>query len=193
MSTLSSLVADYGSSSSGTDDDSESEQETPSGQEASSPTAKLPLPKPDFANGPTSKNSVFMNPYVEAEIAKKAILEKHVKMVPSKDEVRFINGKQICWNYRKGRCRFGHNCKFAHDSDLIQSATHSSSFSGNVSGQTVPERESASPEPEPDPEEGEDGQLKRKKRPGLSQTLVPGKKVLNMYKKQRVKETPWKS
>lgn len=133
-----------------------------------------------------------MNPYVEAEIAKKAILEKHVKMVPSKDEVRFINGKQICWNYRKGRCRFGHNCKFAHDSDLHQSSTHSSSFSGNVSGQTVPERESASPEPEPDTEEGEDGQLKRKKRPGLSQTLVPGKKVLNMYKKQRVKEAPWK-
>jgi hypothetical protein len=28
-----------------------------------------------------------------------------------------INGKKICWNNRKGRCRFGHNCKFAHDTD----------------------------------------------------------------------------
>lgn len=28
-----------------------------------------------------------------------------------------FNGKKICFNHRKGRCRFGHNCKFAHDSD----------------------------------------------------------------------------
>ena len=155
----------------------------------SSPTSKVLLPKPDFAHGPTSKNSVFLNPYVEAEIAKKAILEKHVKMVPSKDEVRFINGKQICWNYRKGRCRFGHNCKFAHDSDLHQSTSQSSSFSGNVSGQNVPDGGSS----DHDSDEGEEGQAKRKKRPGLSQTLVPGKKVMNMYKKQRVKDTPWKN
>ncbi|KAE8744773.1 hypothetical protein FOCC_FOCC008590 [Frankliniella occidentalis] len=188
---MSSLVADYGSSSSGSEDESESDHEASPRHELSSPTAKVPLPRPDFANGPTSKNSVFLNPYVEAEIAKKAILEKHVKMVPSKDEVRFINGKQICWNYRKGRCRFGHNCKFAHDSDLHQGGSQSSSFAGNVSGQIVPDGGSVSPEPEAD--EGEEGQMKRKKRPGLSQTLVPGKKVLNRYKKQRVKETPWKS
>lgn len=24
----------------------------------------------------------------------------------------------MCWNFRKGRCRFGSNCTFAHDSDL---------------------------------------------------------------------------
>lgn len=190
---MSSLVADYGTSSSDSENDSESEQEALPGNvpDVTSPIPKVPLPKPDFANGPTSKNSVFLNPYVEAEIAKKAILEKHVKMVPSKDEVRFINGKQICWNYRKGRCRFGHTCKFAHDSDLHQSSQSSSSFPSNVSGQTVPDCGTTSPEPET--EEGEDGQLKRKKRPGLSQTLVPGKKVLNMYKKQRLKESPWKN
>lgn len=28
-----------------------------------------------------------------------------------------VNGKKICWSHRKGRCRFGHNCKFAHTSD----------------------------------------------------------------------------
>ncbi|KAJ1530715.1 hypothetical protein ONE63_005576 [Megalurothrips usitatus] len=189
---MSSLVADYGTSSSGSEEESESEHDASSGLEVASGAAKVPLPKPDFANGPTSKNSVFLNPYVEAENAKKAILEKHVKMVPSKDEVRFINGKQICWNYRKGRCRFGHNCKFAHDSDLHQTSRQNSSFSGNVSGQVVPEGES--PEPEPEPEESEEqGQMKRKKRPGLSQTLVPGKKVLNMYKRQKVKESSWKN
>jgi hypothetical protein len=30
-----------------------------------------------------------------------------------------INGKTVCWQYRKGKCRFGHNCKFAHDSDIL--------------------------------------------------------------------------
>lgn len=38
--------------------------------------------------------------------------------VPGKDGTQMINGKKICWNYRKGRCRFGHNCKYAHDSDI---------------------------------------------------------------------------
>lgn len=38
--------------------------------------------------------------------------------VPGKDNTQMINGKKICWNYRKGRCRFGHNCKYAHDSDI---------------------------------------------------------------------------
>lgn len=38
--------------------------------------------------------------------------------VPGKGGTQMINGKKICWNYRKGRCRFGHNCKYAHDSDI---------------------------------------------------------------------------
>lgn len=38
--------------------------------------------------------------------------------VPGKDNTVMINGKKICWNYRKGKCRFGHNCKYAHDSDI---------------------------------------------------------------------------
>ncbi|EEB15459.1 hypothetical protein Phum_PHUM369760 [Pediculus humanus corporis] len=33
-------------------------------------------------------------------------------------DVKIVNGKKICWNYRKNKCRFGHNCKYAHDSDL---------------------------------------------------------------------------
>lgn len=36
-------------------------------------------------------------------------------------KIIWVLGKKICWNYRKGRCRFGHNCKFAHDSDLQKS------------------------------------------------------------------------
>lgn len=42
--------------------------------------------------------------------------------VPGKDNTQMINGKRICWNYRKGRCRFGHNCKYAHDTDIQKSS-----------------------------------------------------------------------
>ena len=36
---------------------------------------------------------------------------------------RMIDGKKVCWNFRKGRCRNGHNCKFAHDNDIKNSVT----------------------------------------------------------------------
>ena len=64
--------------------------------------------------------SLFTNPYREAEDAAKDTLEKHVKFAPKLEDVREINGRKICWNYRKGRCRFGSNCVFAHDSELLQ-------------------------------------------------------------------------
>ena len=37
------------------------------------------------------------------------------------DQTRKIGNKKICWNFRKGRCRFGHKCTFAHDSDVASS------------------------------------------------------------------------
>jgi len=44
-------------------------------------------------------------------------------MTPTFKAADTINGKKICWNYRKGRCRFGHNCVFGHDSDVVVSKT----------------------------------------------------------------------
>lgn len=189
MSSLSSLVADYGSTSSSnnssdSDNDTDSEPESHQKIEHQDNTPKLP--PPEFGAG--SHLSVFSNPFVEAENAKKAILEKHVKMTPSKEETTMINGKRICWNYRKGRCRFGHNCKFAHDSDLHRSvefvddnlpeqvilAQHTPGISGSA----------VSLEQEKDT----DDQLvsrKKKKRPGLGDNIVPGKKVMKMYMKQK--------
>ncbi len=29
-----------------------------------------------------------------------------------------IDGKKVCWMYRKGRCRQGSKCSFAHDNDV---------------------------------------------------------------------------
>lgn len=146
---------------------------------------KLPLPKFGEQGIASVTNSVFKNPFVEEENAKSAILEKHVKMIPAKEDITQINGKQICWMYRKGRCRFGHNCKYAHDSDLhsdmpadSSDQSESNTVCDSLSG-SVPKVDKHDV-----PVEGE--VLKKKKRPGLTQGLVPGKKVINMYKKQKL-------
>lgn len=90
------------------------------------------------------------------------------------------NGKKICWNYRKGRCRFGSSCTFAHDSDLNvdttvepQSANYdansSSSWNGTT-GFTSPQTKAKS---------------SNKKRPGLGDSIVPSKKVMKNYNNAR--------
>lgn len=155
-------------------------------------TEKLPLPKFDVEGSIPLKNSVFTNPFVEAENAKSAILEKHVKMIPSKNDITHINGKQICWMYRKGRCRFGHNCKFAHDSDLYNGGSLESGEQPepNVICDSLANSVDTSDEIV---DNGETLLKKNKKRPGLSQNIVPGKKVLKMYKKQKLSQSNTKS
>lgn len=203
---MASLVADYGTSSSSEssgddisddadntlkeeeeEDDEEEENDENNEICKTASKEKLPLPTPDFNGIPTMKTSVFSNPFVEAEKAKSAILEKHVKMTPTLDDTKMINGRKICWNYRKGRCRFGHNCTFAHDSDLHRTATEleairtpqetvicQTQYNGQVSIN------------DDDEIDQENNQMnRRKKRPGLSQSLIPSKKVLKMYKAQQ--------
>ncbi|KAH0553270.1 putative uncharacterized protein DDB_G0272194 [Cotesia glomerata] len=229
---MTSLVADYGTSSGSEsdsegvkiipkvanddeddDDDDEDEDEddiTETNQhdddsniKNSYNNNKLPLPTPDFNATPTLKTSVFTNPFVEAEKAKSAILEKHVKMTPTLDDTKMINGRKICWNYRKGRCRFGHNCTFAHDSDLHRSAAEleairtpqetvicQTHFNNQKIYYLNSDHDDNSKDNDNDDDEidQENNQMvKRKKRPGLSQSLIPGKKVLKMYKAQQTK------
>lgn len=156
---------------------------------------KLPLPTPDFNSTPTLlRTSVFSNPFVEAERAKSAILEKHVKMTPTLDDTKMINGRKICWNYRKGRCRFGHNCTFAHDSDLHRSAAELEILrtphetlvcQTRYNGQQQIPPVTSDDENEVDQENNRTTNRKRKKRPGLSQSLLPSKKVFKLYKAQQ--------
>lgn len=164
---------------------------------------KLPLPTPDFDSATTLlRTSVFSNPFVEAERAKSAILEKHVKMTPTLDDTKTINGRKICWNYRKGRCRFGHNCAFAHDSDLHRSAAElealrapqetlvcQTRYNGQQQWQQQPPSNDAGDDEndEIDQENNRMGNKKRKKRPGLSQWLLPSKRVFKLYKAQQTK------
>lgn len=66
--------------------------------------------------------SVFNNPFRAKEDRKRAILEQHVQMTSKQeDQTTKIGSKKICWMFRKGRCRFGHKCTFAHDSDVASS------------------------------------------------------------------------
>lgn len=127
---------------------------------------ELKLPAPRFKDSGIINESVFRNPYLEAERAKSAVLEKHVKMVPSKDNITKVNGKNICWMNRKGRCRFGNKCKFAHDSELFNDPN-----SKNIS---IEDNKSKNNNYDLN---------KKRKRPGLSQNLIPGKKVLKLFEK----------
>lgn len=116
---------------------------------------------------------MFLNSYVEADNAKQALLEKHVKMIST--DVRTVNGKKICWNYRNKKCRFGHNCKYAHDSDLqtpgpadvVENKFHQANTQGFDIIEEVTIKASA------------------KKRPGLGETVTPGKKVMKRYYNQK--------
>lgn len=90
---------------------------------------KNPFRSSEIPSGP----SVFANPFKEAEDAEKGTLEKHVKFAPKLEDVKEINGRKICWNYRKGRCRFGANCVFAHDSELLQKSVVSVNSGEHIS------------------------------------------------------------
>lgn len=105
-------------------------------------------------------------------------------MTPTKEETTMINGKRICWNYRKGRCRFGHNCKFAHDSDLHRSDVAEDNMPEQVVLAQNSPASGASIVLEPlDKVDDDEVARKKKKRPGLGDSIVPGKKVMKMYKK----------
>merc|ERR1712215_97831 len=89
------------------------------------------LPKPSYmqetekVSGLKFDRSVFSNPFRAKEDKKDAILEQHVEMTQKQEVGRTINGKKVCWNFRKGRCRHGHKCTFAHDSDVSSSVVES--------------------------------------------------------------------
>nr|XP_022917500.1 uncharacterized protein LOC111426884 [Onthophagus taurus]XP_022917501.1 uncharacterized protein LOC111426884 [Onthophagus taurus] len=193
-----SLVPDYAvssSESSSSDDESESSSnEIVSDTKPEKVTTydidiNSKLPTPGFINEKSDgslTSSVFKNPFVEAENAEKAILEKHVKMVVASESRDFLNGKKVCWNYRKGRCRFGHNCKYAHDSDL-QKTKQQLDAENKVQETVVCQSPSAQPTNRDLQHINLEsiGQIQKRKRPGLSQGLVPGKKVMKNYFNQK--------
>lgn len=157
------------------------------------------LPKPSFLQetervaGVRFSNSVFCNPFRDREDKKAAILEQHVEMTAGQQTGRTIDGKKVCWNFRKGRCRHGHKCSFAHDNDIKSSLADKLYIPKYDSGAQISHDKSVKDssvaalqmEPErrvPSEVEGEEGEeQRRKKRPGLSDDLKPGKKVMKFH------------
>lgn len=223
-----------------------------SGTESKAEIEKLPnpllenkLPKPDLGKlsciPESSKGSVFTNHYETAEIAKKSILEKHVKMT----EGQFQTGKKAktCRKFKQGRCFYGNNCQYSHDIDSNLSLRYKKDepvLPDDSAGSSAPHlkrhNNPNAPQLPPPPvakgfmgtmstlnstptprytekqrrqfkqqetymkklNEGDDGDDdkfnigdKRKKRVGVSQTLVPPKKAMTALTKQREQERPW--
>lgn len=140
------LLGSYYSSSSESEDEDKNKNETTTKAEENTQPKELPKLANPFMKGASkslkpsymvetedfsaSKQklscegaiSVFNNPFRVKEDRKRAVLEHHVEMTSKQeDQTQKIGSKKVCWNFRKGRCRFGHKCTFAHDSDVASS------------------------------------------------------------------------
>ncbi|EDW02474.1 uncharacterized protein LOC6559610 [Drosophila grimshawi] len=178
-----SLVADYSDSSESDVESSSNESEKEDVNKSEGPPAvqkipKLPSASAALDNAATKRTGdVFSNPFLEAELHKTASLERHVKMVNNDTHMQLKNGRKICWNYRKGRCRFGTSCQYAHDSDLSLEASADKDAKLETAAQTSTPHSSAN--------KGRDRDRDNKrKRPGLSDAIEPGKRVMKSYQQQ---------
>lgn len=95
----------------------------------------------------------------------------------------------MCVSYRKdGRCRFGIKCKFAHDSDLQVAASPSDCDQPESDDSPAQVDTSAGGSHNPQQELAEEREQRKKRRVGLSNTLVPPKRAVKQYVTLRDKE-----
>lgn len=195
--------------SASSDSESEPEEEEP---EPSSPpphpqtpasSAACTFPSPSLGSITSNKlpppslntfsdSGVFANPFKAQAEEKLNALQKHVPLTMQAKPSQ-IGGKRMCVSYRKdGRCRFGIKCKFAHDSDLQTPVTDchppvseetpvsdpAESHAGGASRNLQQEAK----------EEESGGQQVKKRRVGLSNTLIPPKRAMKQYAMQRDRE-----
>ncbi|XP_052075664.1 uncharacterized protein LOC127713088 isoform X1 [Mytilus californianus] len=163
-----------------------------------------PLPSASNSLQHSAGASVFVTQYHIAEKEKELILEKHVKLSATK----IATGKkqQICHKFKRGRCRFGNNCKYSHDIDncsKVQNVPFDQETDACTGVNKIPlftdrvKRPLHRPEyiPALKEEEKDDdsymGSMKRKNRAGLSGGLIPSKKALSSLGRQRAAERPW--
>ncbi|XP_056136522.1 uncharacterized protein si:ch211-113e8.11 [Lampris incognitus] len=159
-------------------------------------TTNIKLPPPPLHTH--SDSSVFANPFKAQVDQKLNALQKHVPLTMQAKPSQ-IGGKRMCVAYRKdGRCRFGIKCKFAHDSDL-QTSVIPSDFQSPVDNET-PGSEQADPQTGRSPaggsqtlsqeskQEETEGLKGKKRRVGVTNTLIPPKKAMKQYAMQRDRE-----
>lgn len=173
---------------------------------ASSAACQPTLPAPSLGSLPSNRlpppplntcsdSSVFANPFKAQADQKLSALQKHVPLT-MQAKPSLIGGKRVCVSYRKdGRCRFGIKCKFAHDSDLQtpvpptdcppvgdEAAPVSEHTEPHAGGSCGAGSQSAAEEEE------SGGQQVKKRRVGLSNTLIPPKRAMKQYAMQRDRE-----
>ncbi|XP_054460845.1 tau-tubulin kinase 1 [Anoplopoma fimbria] len=161
------------------------------------------LPPPSLHT--SSDSGVFANPFKAQADRKLSALQKHVPLTMQARPSQ-IGGRKVCVSYRKdGRCRFGIKCKFAHDSDLqtradshppasedtpasdqAESRAGGSRGVGSQSLQRTKGQQQQQEEEEEEEEEG--GQQVKKRKVGLSNTLIPPKRAMKQYATQRDRE-----
>ncbi|XP_048381388.1 uncharacterized protein si:ch211-113e8.11 [Stegostoma tigrinum] len=153
--------------------ESRNEEQCGEGPQADEGTSTpLKLPPPELEGGLGQAPGVFTNPFAQEQRQRLSLLQKHVRLTAGVRTEEAGGGSKICLAYRKdGRCRYGSNCRFAHDSDLPDYRPGSAS--------TYLQENSE----EPLSKSG-------KRRPGLSHTLVPPKRSMKNYWVQRAKEGP---
>ncbi|KAM9324954.1 uncharacterized protein PAF06_001064 [Gastrophryne carolinensis] len=157
-----------------------------------SPLLSTRLPAPCLGSqGGASSTGVFSNPYKDKQQAQLSILEHHVKL---SDNNWLKGGKGVCLAYqRDGRCRYGTNCKYSHGSDLPPGAT--APTPGDLLGSSdvleMPRDYSLGVQGGDGGAEEIQSQKGKRKKPGLSNTLIPSKKVMKNYQKQLSSERPW--
>lgn len=176
---------------------SEDEADSPRKDKAEEAPASSPLPLPSFRlpaprlgnQSGLSSSSVFSNPFQDEKQAQLSILERHVKLSEGNWSK---GGKSVCLAYqRDGRCRYGTKCKYSHGSDLPQGSAASAqreSAGNDLSNKVLETHGLAGGEEhieEPQTEKG------KRKKPGLTDNLIPPKRSLKSYKKQLSTERPW--
>ena len=179
--------------------DEQSSGELSGGEEPESPTrSRLPNPLVGiFAakEGTESKisvgNSVFSTAYHAVEAAKRSVLEKHVKMTD--DEIETRRKRPVCIKFKKGKCRFGVRCKHSHNLEDTPTAVPDTSapklFSHQPKFLTGPRSKQVMSEPVDT--DSYIGQMNRKRRYGVKDSLVPPKKAMNDLTRQRIQDRPW--
>ncbi|XP_068111678.1 uncharacterized protein [Hyperolius riggenbachi] len=159
-----------------------------------SPLLTVRLPAPCLGkHGGGNPGGVFSNPFQDEQQAQLSILERHVKL---SDSNWSKGGKGVCLAYqRDGRCRYGTKCKYSHGSDLPPGATvpAQGELVGSSDTLEVKDPGGKTGDVHCGEEVGEEipAEKGKRKKPGLTNTLIPPKKSMKNYQKQLSSERPW--
>nr|XP_020502977.1 uncharacterized protein LOC109994137 [Labrus bergylta] len=151
------------------------------------------LPHPSLNS--CSDSSVFANPFKAQAEQKLSALQKHVPLTMQAKPSQ-IGGKRVCVSYRKdGRCRFGIKCKYAHDSDLQTTVTPTDCLppvnEQTPASDSVEAKEGGSTSQTlqlETKEEESGGQQGKRRKIGLSNTMIPPKRAMKQYAMIRDRE-----